>query len=350
MYEVELPGAFFAYDHDGRPNKVVSPQGTITRTVYDGQGRTVSSWIGTNDTPGTGFWSPTNNTSPSNMVDVADYQYDGGGVGDGNLTKVTAHPGGGAADRVTQTWFDWRDRAVATKSGVSTTETDGVHRPLTVTTYDNLGEATETQQYDGDGVTPTISGGVLSLPTGTAADLRAQSVTSYDELGRAYQTQTYDVNPSTGSVSTSALTSNTYFDTRGNMLAQSAPGGLWTKTAYDGAGRTTTSYTTDGAGGTTYAAAGSVSSDHVLTQTEMTYDADGNPIETITRDRFNTATGTGALGTPTTGVNARVSYSASYYDAANRPVASVNVGTNGGTAWTRPGSVPTGSSTVLVAS
>ncbi|MDB5313221.1 MAG: hypothetical protein JWO38_7423, partial [Gemmataceae bacterium] len=35
---------------------------------------------------------------------------------------------------------------------------------------------------------------------------------------------------------------------------------------------------------------------------------------------------------------------------ANRPVASVNVGTNGGTAWTRPGSVPTGSSTVLVAS
>ncbi|MDB5313782.1 MAG: hypothetical protein JWO38_7984 [Gemmataceae bacterium] len=337
----------YAYDTNGRPNKVVSPQGTITRTVSDGQGRRVSEWVGTNDTPVSGYWSPTN---PAGMVDVRDYQYDGGGVGDGNLTKVTAHPGGGAADRVTQTWFDWRDRAVATKSGVSATETDGVHRPLVVTTYDNLNEVTQTQQYDGDGVTPSISGGVLSLPTGTAAALRAQAVTSYDELGRAYQTQVYSVNPSTGAVSTNALTTNSYFDARGNRIATSAPGGLWSKTVYDGAWRATTSYTTDGAGGTTYSAAGSVSGDHVLTQTEMTYDTDGNAIGTIARDRFNTATGTGALGTPTTGVNARVSYRASYYDAANRPVASVDVGTNGGSAWTRPGSVPSGSSTVLVTS
>src|SRR6202035_5032225 len=33
-------------------------------------------WVGTNDTPGSGYWSPTNNTSPSNMVDVEDYSYD----------------------------------------------------------------------------------------------------------------------------------------------------------------------------------------------------------------------------------------------------------------------------------
>ncbi len=36
------------------------------------------------------------------MVQVSAYQYDGGGVGDSNLTQVTAHPGGSAADRVTR--------------------------------------------------------------------------------------------------------------------------------------------------------------------------------------------------------------------------------------------------------
>jgi RHS repeat-associated protein len=336
------------YDADGRQSRVVEPTGTITRTVMDGRGRTVSVWVGTSDTPGSGAWSPTNNTSPANMTDVADYQYDGGGVGDGNLTQVTQHPGGSAADRVTQAWYDWRDRQVAMKQGVSSTETDGVNRPIVVSTYDNLNEVTETQQYAGDGVTPSISGGVLSLPSGTSADLRAQAITSFDELGRAYQAQQYDVNPSSGSVSSTALTTNDYYDSRGNLVAESAPGGLWTKAAFDGAGRKTFEYTTDGAGGTGYSAATSMASDNVLTQTQTAYDGDNNPIEAIASDRFHNATGTGALGTPTTGVHSRVSFAATYYDAADRPTAMVDVGTNGGSSWTRPSSVPTGSSTVLV--
>jgi YD repeat-containing protein len=45
-----------------------------------------------------------------------------------------------------------------------------------------------------------------------------------------------------------------------------------------------------------------------------------------------------------------VSYSGSYYDLADRPTATVGVGTNGGSAWTCPGSVPTRSDTVLVTS
>jgi len=343
----------YAYDADGRQNKVVSPAGTIYRTVYDGQGREVSDWVGTDDTPGSGYWSPTNNTAPSNMVDTTDYQYDNGGVGDGNLTRVTEHPGLTAPDRVTQTWYDWRDRAVAVKQGVAanpSSENDGTNRPLFVTTYDNLGEVTETQRYTADTYTPAIVSGAFSLGTVPAGNLRAQTVTGYDELGRVYRTQQYDVNPTTGAVSSAALTTNDYYDARGNLAAESAPGGLWTKTVYDGAGRAVTTYSTDGAGGTGYAAATSVSSDDVLTQTQTVYDADSNPIETITGDRFDDATGTGALGTPTSGVHARVSYQAMYYDAADRPVATVDVGTNGGTAWTRPASVPAPSATVLVTS
>jgi RHS repeat-associated protein len=337
----------YDYDSRGRLARVQAPTGTITRQVYDGQGRLVSAWVGTNDTPASGSWSPTNNTSPSNMVQTAGYVYDGGGVGDGNVTQVTQYPGGTAANRVTQNWYDWRDRPVASKDGVQGTEDTTTHRPITYTTYDNLDEATQVQRYDGDGVTLTVSGGVPQAPSSSL--LRAQAATSYDDQGRAYRTLAYDVNPSTGAVTTS-LATNVYYNHRGQVMAVSSPGGLWAKTLYDGAGRATYSYSTDGAGGTTWSAAGSVSSDHVLEQTQGVYDADGNVVETVTRQRFDDETALGALGDAGTAPKARVSYAASYYDAADRLTASVDVGTNGGSAWTRPSGVPTGSGTVLVTS
>src|SRR5581483_2998504 len=197
-----------------------------------------------------------------------------------------------------------------------------------------------------DGVTPAISGGVLqALP---ASDLRAQEIDSYDEQGRLYQTQVYDVNPSTGAVSSTALTTNYYYDHRGDLMAESDPGGLWTKSNYDGAGRDVMDYTTDGAGGTTWSAASSVANDTVLGQVQTVYDADSNPIETIDSQRFHNATGTGPLGSPSSGIGARVYYAAEYYDNVDRLIASVDAGTNGGTAWTRPGTVPSSSPTLLV--
>jgi YD repeat-containing protein len=282
------------------------------------------------------------------MVQVAGYVYDAGGVGDGNLTQETDYPGGSAANQVTTNWYDWRDRLVASKSGVQGSEDSRTHRPIVYTTYDNLDEAVLLQSFDGDGVTPVVVAGVPQAPA--AALLRLQVAASYDEQGRLYQSQLYSVNPSTGAVSSTALTTNDYYDHRGNLIAESAPGGLWDKTSYDGAGRPVFSYRTDGAGGTTWAAAGSVSSDTVLEQSQVVYDANSNVIETIDSQRFHNATGTGPLGSPTSGVGARVYYAASYYDLADRPTASVDVGTNGGAAWTRPSSVPTGSDTVLVSS
>ena len=78
-----------------------TPNGTIYRTVYNSLDEAVSDWVGTNDTPTSGEWSPTNNTGSANMVEVSSYQYDNGGVGDGNLTQETDYPGLGAANRVT---------------------------------------------------------------------------------------------------------------------------------------------------------------------------------------------------------------------------------------------------------
>ena len=166
----------------------------------------------------------------------------------------------------------------------------------------------------------------------------------------------YSINPSTGAASSAALTSDTWYDHRGNVIKTAAPGGLVTKMVYDEAGRPTVSYQGDGGGDAAPGAsgnwsdAGSVSGDVVLSQSEQAYDADGNVLLTTTRDRFHddAATATGALGDDTTSPKARVSYAAGYYDVADRVTASVDVGTNGGSTYTRPGSVPSRSDTVLV--
>jgi RHS repeat-associated protein len=325
------------YGVRGRLSRTVSPTGTITRLVHNGIGEITSVLVGTNDTPGT-----------SNMVDVTDNVYDNGAAGDGNLTQVTEHPGGGAADRVTQNFYSWRDRMVATKQGVQASENDGTHRPILFYEHDNLSQITAVDQYDGDGVTVTITGGIVNKPS--AGLLRAYSTTDYDDQGRVYGTHVFSVDQSSGAISSTSLNSGTWYDHRGDVIKTSQPGGLVTKTQYDGAGRAVKSFTTDGLGDSGWLSAGSVAGNNVLSQSETQYDADGNPILMVDRERFHDETGTGALGDPNTTPKARVSYTASYYDAANRLIASVDVGTNGGTAYTRPASVPAASDTVLVTS
>src|SRR5579862_8574596 len=56
----------------------------------------------------------------------------------------------------------------------------------------------------------------------------------------------------------------------------------------------------------------------------------------------------GNLCSPTSGIEARVSYVAYYYDAANRLTDSVDVGTDGGSSYSRPGSPASRSDTALV--
>jgi RHS repeat-associated protein len=322
-----------SYDHRGRLDRVEDPTGTVTRTVYDGLSRIVETDVGTSD---------------DNLVMTTQSVYDNGGVGDSNRTQFTQFPGGGADPRVTQNYYDWRDRLVAEKDGVQTNETDGTHRPIMYSTYDNLNEPTSRSQYDGDGVMITTTNGVPDAPPANL--LRAYTTSSYDDQGRVYRTNTHSVDQNNGTISTNSLKADTFYDHRGNVIETAEPGGLVTKTQYDGVGRATRTYTTDGGSGTDWNAANTVSGDMVLEQMETTYDGDGNVILTTDRQRFHDATVTGALGTPTSGVHARVSFVAAYYDAANRTVATVDVGTNGGMPYTRPAMVPARSDTVLVTS
>ncbi|HEV3447791.1 MAG TPA: DUF4214 domain-containing protein [Gemmataceae bacterium] len=339
----------FGYDDRGRPDRVQLPTGTINRKVYDGLSRVVSTWVGTNDSPANGLeWSPTNNTSPSNMIQVTGNVYDAGAVGDSNLTQMTQIPGGSAANRVQQNFFDWRDRLVASKSGVQQSEDTTTHRPIFYYVLDNLGETTIAQHYDGDGVTITSSNGVPQAPSSSL--LREETDTSFDDQGRVYKTQVYDVNQSTGALSSTALTTNTWYNHRGQVIKVANPGGLVNKYQFDGAGRQIESYTSDGGGDTTWTDAGNVIGDNVLSQIDSQYDNKGNLLMTTDHERFHNETGTGALGSPTTAPLARDSYMDYFYDALNRLIATANVGTNGGASYTYPAAPPTPSDTALVTS
>ena len=92
--------------------------------------------------------------------------------------------------------------------------------------------------------------------------------------------------------------------------------------------------------------------DPVLQQIETTFHGNSlrnsHVILVTAKQRFHDETGTGVLGTASTGVKARVSYAASYFDGADRLTGVVDVVTNGGTSYTRPSTVPSRSDTVLV--
>src|SRR5665213_2754454 len=358
------------------------------RMVSDNLNRQVSQWTGTDDTTGvTGEWSPTNQGS-ANLLDIQDNYYDStgttSGIGDSNLTFTIQHPDNNSADdRVTQNLYDGRDREVASKDGVRMSsgtpypagETDGVHRPIVYSVLDNLGEVSRVYQYDGDMIPLgdfATAAGTDAVPTVHAGAARALSLAGYDDQGRAYVSsqlsvdQTYGLQTSLGVNLTDAqilalpaLVTNNFRDQAGNLVAVYAPGGLASKEGYDAAERLTKASQTDGGAvnGATmnWANANSVTYDIVLSQTVTTLDANGNPILVASKQRFDndptTSSGEGDLGGPTSGyLAARVYYVANYYDAGDRGTDSVNVGTNGGSAYTRPSTPAARSDTALVTS
>jgi RHS repeat-associated protein len=513
------------YDGQGRLKRTVSPTGTITRTLYDARGNVTSVWVGTDDTPTSGFWSPSNTTG-TDLVKVAENEYDyGAGGGDGVITETTQYPGGGASERVTQNFYDWRDRLVVTKSGAEGSESTSTQRPLSYFEYDNQGRVLVSNQYDGDDVdlpvvdnsgsdflnssfetvgedftsgiiyvpadtdwsygggagegvvsagseweesdpstaAPSTTGpgdrmafieagegnsitqdvnfsaagtyvisfdaakiaaygdfyfdvyvdsqlimsdaatsstfstfisapfnvssdgtliieigydevsgsspaigvfdhvklGVLSLfnePDPTL--LRARQTFEYDAQGRQFASHVFSIEPSDGDISSDSLDTYAWYDAEGRVIKRISPGAPVVKQTYDGAGRLTKSYVTDGGGDAAPGASGTlsdaddVSGDTVLSQTEYTYDDNGNLLLTATKDRFHDTSGTGELQDLSTTPKARTSYVRSYYDALDRTTATVNVGTNGGSSYTSStdASVPSRSDTKLVTS
>jgi RHS repeat-associated protein len=294
----------YSYDHRGRQSRVEDPDGTIHRTIYDVMGRVVSTWIGTDDMPTSGYWSPTNNGG-ANMLQVSANVYDGGGPGDGNLTESSAIADG-STSYATDYQYDFRNRM---------TDSRGPDNVATHMVYDNLGETTLVQTYadvDADFVIDST-------------ELRGQSETAYDNQGRAFQSTAYQVDPVTGSVGNS-LTSNTWFNHRGMQVKTLSPSGLISKTLYDGAGRATLSAMSIDAAETTYADALTLTGDTVIQQSNTLYDK-ARPVASLAFQRFGDDTSTTG---PLNGGNSYRSESVTWYDAAGRPTNSASLGTDPG--------------------
>jgi RHS repeat-associated protein len=263
--------------------------------------------------------------SANNMVLVTENQYDGGAAGgDGNLTQVTQYTSA-ANTRVTGFGYDFRDRR--------TSMTDALGG-YTAYTFDNLSRLTQTQRYDSSGGT-----------------LIAQNGTNFDDRSRAYQQIVYAVDPSTGTVG-NALTGNSWYDLSGNLLQQIKPGDgqVFTKSAYNGVGWVTATYTGYNASGTSYSQANTVTGDIILEQTQNTFDEVGNLVSQASFQRLNDApsSGTGSTGALSYGTQpkARVSYTASWFDGIDRQIATANYGAIA--SFTRPSTPPSSSSTVLL--
>jgi len=306
------------YDLKGRQDRVQDWTGTITRTVYDSRDRVSSSWMGTDDTPTTGDWSPTN-TAGTNLVKVSSNEYDSNGVGDGNRTRSSLFTSAlNSLDTLYQ--YDFRDR------GTNQLGPDGVGLRRT---YDNLDHVVVMEIYaDGN-----------SNFTLEAAELRRKTETRFDEKGKVYQTVVHQVDPATGTIGNRRTTNHTY-NARGLSIRSKAPNGRLWKTQFDGALRVRATFGSFDDAETLYADADDVVSDTVFEETVTIFDAASNAIQTTRYERTSTTAKLGDLSVSWGAAQSRRTFVAQWFDKANRPTDVVNYGTNNGSNLTRPATPP----------
>ena len=331
----------FGYDAMGRRNRVRTPMGTITRTVFHPRGWEQSTWVGTNDTGSTDA-DPTGGTvgaaNGNNMVKIAERTHDGGAAGgDGHLTRTrlfladTVPPTPGTA-RTTDMTYDFRGRRLATDG-----EMDFYESYLS----DNVGRVLAVERRDTD----------------ASGNLFARTETRFDARGRVYESRTYGIDPANPPAANvdwetvPKVSALTWYNATGSVIKRrNQEGAGFEKMTYDSLGRTSRSAITIDASETGYSAALTLDGDTVLEQTEYVYDAVGNVRFQRVCERDHDATGTGSLtGPPGVAVpHSRISCRAFYYDGLGRQVATANYGTHGGSEPAHTNDVPTSTDTCLV--
>ncbi len=201
-----------------RLNRLVSADGTVTRTVFNIRDLPTSIWIGTNDNGATDTDPGNGGADGNNLKAIEVNIYDDGDPGlNGNVTErrlpVDDDP---THDRASQYFYDFRNRVIRTESD------DGTRLFLTVTEYNNIDQ--------------TLS--VTSYHTAVSAGNRiARGETAWDLRNRVYQKLTWGVDPATGNL-TEALAAGTWYDPSSNIITQTQFGsGQVTKTEYDALNR-----------------------------------------------------------------------------------------------------------------
>ena len=271
------------------------------------------------------------------MASVTEYFYDDedfGAVGgpeqkegDGNLTWIRQHVGGGADDRDTFMAYDYRDRRTATlnpeRPYAERIEYDNLDRPIRQALF---GPAT----------------GPLTDEPAIDDDDRIRYVESdYSQRGLPYR-QAVAIDPDPN-VQTTFLETHTWYDEVGRAIETWAPSGPATKTSYDGLGRAVVVYTTDrdsdglpgdqGSYSAAYDSSGHkavVDDEEIFEQSEHRYIEDENLLDLVTtRGRTHDADDLGDLS-DATAEEVIITYMGYEYDGADREVSSINFGTNDG--------------------
>ena len=324
----------YSYDNMGRGDRVKDPTGTITRTVFDNLGRTVSTWVGTVDT--NGWTGSSGNVGADDLTQLSLTEFDSGGVGNSHVTKRTQYVSGDSSTgigsstgkRETTYQYDVRGRAVVTIPP---------QMPCSVTAYDVRSRPTATALYTSSS---GLSASTDPAVTGTQSNRTALSKTFYDSRGQVYKAQRFKVDQSDGSDDDS-LESLTWRDAAGRVIKQG--GTANSKTAYDRLGRVTHQYTLARNNDSGYGDADDVTGDIVLEQSDTLYDdvdKTGLVFMTATIMRnYDDASTTGALDTNadndakaydqtgTPDVKGRIQITAYWYDELDRQQDVVQYGT-----------------------
>jgi RHS repeat-associated protein len=324
----------YDYDGMGRMTKVTDPTGTITQNTYDALGRV----------------SMVEKGSGSTLVTVEKRFYDGAttstlAVGNGYLTRaVRSVDSNSGNDRITTMYYDERGRV----KGV-----DNPTAPHTATVYDNLNRPVARAEFSS---AFGSSGGVpTSLTSSSPTSGRLSfSETFYDERGQVYKSVLHHINQpnqSSPGTSSASVTTNNWYDVRGQLIA--SIGSQLSKTTYDRLGRPTVQYTLAGVGTADLAGASSLTSDLVLEERRTVYDtatafnpssptsasSSGQVVLTVTLSRNHDKTATGELGgsviagygvTASNASGARTQTTFMWTDALGRSKATSNAGTLGG--------------------
>ncbi|MBX3408177.1 MAG: RHS repeat-associated core domain-containing protein [Phycisphaeraceae bacterium] len=294
----------FVYDDLGRLAQQVAANGTITERGYDVLGRVTSVSIGA--LPG--------NDAATQPVQVVQYYYDSNyasppveGVGNGNLTVIRALDG--TTNRDTKRYFDYRDRMFKVVNPT---------KPYEFLVYDNLDRVVERGVFKDE---PSA----IDTPL---ADRGLFSTTAYSQRGLVYRqrvaTDATDSSPS-------FLESHTWYDAVGRPIARWGPNAPATKTKYDAHGRVTLTAITDRGGDAApgdsdnHADALSFEDDIVLEQVEYTYTDTGRVDTVITSHRLHDDDSTDGVLNDAIAIQTFVGY---MYDGAQRPIRTLNYGTN----------------------
>lgn len=147
-------------------------------------------------------------------------------------------------------------------------------------------------------------------------ELRDKRKNFWDVRGRVWKTERNEV--TTAGAEQDKLVFNRWFNARGLTIKNQGPNltnPLFTKFAYDGAGRRTKSFTSYQSAAENYGDADDVVGDTVVEQTRTIYDAASNMVcQTVFKRKDNDTTSTGELAAN----NAYLDVSVMWYDKANR--------------------------------